>query len=320
MIHRMDDFASAAMLRVLAAGLAALGLPRPPVPAAGAGARVALADKRSLVAQAAAQAGLAGLLRLGQGLHTLQGDPLHRAFASSPTPQALLRRWSRLERYVHSRHRVVRLADDAHSARLAHRSLKAGAPPLPAEDLVVLGLLVALLQSAGVQGIEARAGQAAAWPTPDERALQAAAATGDTAVWTLRWQPAAGPARPHATASDQEPATFDWPRDWPALARTTATLLAADPMRAWTVAELAREAGLAPRSYQRALAAAGLGHRELAAEARCRRAAAWLVAGEAPLAEIGFVCGWADQAHFTRQFAQRVGLTPGQYREAFAGA
>ncbi len=311
----MNDFASAAMLRVLAAGLAALGLPRPAVPPVGAGARVALADKRALVAQAAAQAGWSGLVRLGQGLHTMPGDPLHRALATAPTPAALLQRWLRLERYVHSRHRCVLRALEVDGAMLEHQSQKAGAPPLPAEDLVVLGVLVALLQSAGVAQVQALAGGAAAWPQPDEAALQAAAAAGCTAVWTLRWQPATAPAPPRGPQPDP---IDDWPADWPGVARAAAASLAADPMQPGTLHDLARHAGMAPRSYQRALAAAGLSHRELVAEARCRRAAAWLVGGGMALAEIGFLCGWADQAHFTRQFARRVGLTPGQYREAFA--
>jgi AraC-like DNA-binding protein len=33
-----------------------------------------------------------------------------------------------------------------------------------------------------------------------------------------------------------------------------------------------------------------------------------------PLAEIAFDCGFSDQAHFTRHFKARTGLTPGQYR------
>ena len=38
----------------------------------------------------------------------------------------------------------------------------------------------------------------------------------------------------------------------------------------------------------------------------------------APLAEVGFLCGYADQAHFTREFRRRVGLPPERYRRAFA--
>ncbi len=35
-------------------------------------------------------------------------------------------------------------------------------------------------------------------------------------------------------------------------------------------------------------------------------------------AEVAYLCGFADQAHFTRQFKQHTAMTPGLYRDAFA--
>lgn len=48
---------------------------------------------------------------------------------------------------------------------------------------------------------------------------------------------------------------------------------------------------------------------------RVRAARALLRAGWAP-AEVALECGFADQAHFTRHFKARTGVTPGQYRAA----
>lgn len=47
--------------------------------------------------------------------------------------------------------------------------------------------------------------------------------------------------------------------------------------------------------------------------ARARRALRAL-ATEAPLAEVAFLAGYADQAHLTRSFAARFGLPPGRFR------
>lgn len=55
----------------------------------------------------------------------------------------------------------------------------------------------------------------------------------------------------------------------------------------------------------------------LAAQARVRHAAWQLIETGLSLAEIGFLCGYADQAHFTRDFGRRVGLSPERYRVAF---
>lgn len=48
---------------------------------------------------------------------------------------------------------------------------------------------------------------------------------------------------------------------------------------------------------------------------RIRRARRLLRAGAAPV-DVALECGFADQAHFTRHFKARTGLTPGQYRAA----
>jgi AraC-like DNA-binding protein len=46
---------------------------------------------------------------------------------------------------------------------------------------------------------------------------------------------------------------------------------------------------------------------------RVREARKLLRAGQAP-ADVAIQCGFADQAHFTRHFKARTGVTPGQYR------
>lgn len=48
---------------------------------------------------------------------------------------------------------------------------------------------------------------------------------------------------------------------------------------------------------------------------RIRQARAMLVLGR-PIAEVALECGFADQAHFTRHFKARTGVTPGQFRQA----
>ncbi|WP_231557856.1 helix-turn-helix domain-containing protein, partial [Aeromonas taiwanensis] len=37
-----------------------------------------------------------------------------------------------------------------------------------------------------------------------------------------------------------------------------------------------------------------------------------------PLADVALASGFADQAHFQRQFKRRVAATPGQYRAGLA--
>jgi AraC-like DNA-binding protein len=308
----MADFASAAMLQILAAGLRGAGLQAPPLPAE-RGTLVALAAKRALVESAVRQGGLALLPLLGRGVRLLPRGPLHQALLVAPSGAELITRWQRLERYIHSRHRVLRLEAGTTTVLLEHRSLQPGEPPLAAEDLVVLGVLSALLELIGAQAVQAEAGGAPAYPAPDAAALQQAAKRGSTSRWALRWVMPAPAQRAEAASG---PANSPAPDPGP-IGQALA-LIKTDLMAAWPVATLAGRLGLSTRSWQRQLAAAGLGQAALLQRARCEAAAAALVSGDTSLAELGFACGFADQAHFTRRFRAHVGLTPGRYREAFA--
>ena len=104
---------------------------------------------------------------------------------------------------------------------------------------------------------------------------------------------------------------------WPPLAHQIARRVLHDPAGEHSVQALARSQGQASRTLQRHLAAHGLSCRTIATEARTRSAAQWLLDTSHGIAEIGFACGFADQPHFTREFARQVGMTPARYRQAF---
>jgi AraC-like DNA-binding protein len=294
----MDDFASAAMMRIVRAGLQRQGLAAPPLPPAQRG-RVALPDKRTQL-QALWQAHGPGVIaRLGEAVHGLHDDPMLTAFGAADGPVDLLERWQRLERFVHSRHRVQVQASGPDRLRWQHVSLRRAAPPEAAEDLLVAGLLLALAQRVGVRGLRARpvgtrdwlfqdGWHARPWPT----ALHA--------LHTWEWQWESGRAMPVPT-----PAT------------APLALLQADPARGWTLSRLAQALHTAPRTLQRTLAREGHSFSRLLAQARLNHAAHRLADSDAPLAEVGYLSGYADQPHFTRQFHAHTGLTPAQYRAQF---
>lgn len=53
--------------------------------------------------------------------------------------------------------------------------------------------------------------------------------------------------------------------------------------------------------------------------ARMRVATQYLSEGQVGLAEIGFCCGYADQAHFQRDFLRAANVTPGVFRTLARG-
>lgn len=306
----MSDFASAVMVRILAAGMRLHGLAPPAFPAAGA--HVTLAHKRALVASALAQGGWACLPLLGQGVAAIRGDPVHQALAACTTAAGFLERWCRLERYIHSRHRIRFEPEAGGGLRVSHVSLQPAEPPSPAESLVVLGVLAAAMQETGLQQVSVAIGGTPVYPQADATALESLVATGQTARWHFSWGETSRPAHGQPGTVPVEDILTG-----PVLALELGRLVLTDLMQVPPLAQAARQLGMAPRSLQRQLASGGWSYSSVVTEARCRAAAWHLMRSAEGMAGTGFVCGFSDQAHFTRVFRQRVGVPPARYRQEF---
>lgn len=309
------------MLRVMGQGLKALGLSMDPLPSLRAvkeSAWVELDEKRRIVMWTVAQAGHACLPLLGRGLHALSHEPTHAALAAARSPEDLLMRWQRLERYIHSSHRVAFSAPESHSVVLQHRPREGHAPPLPEESLVVLGVLAALLEAVGASEVDVIMGTVQVYPAADAARLQNLVKQGAAHTWTMRWRAftAKAPATTAQAFGETLPQGLKLP-NWPPSAKQAAAHILLDLMHPPSMAETAIALGLPVRSMQRALAAAGLSYTSIVAQCRVLAASRCLLQVPMPLAEVGFLCGFSDQPHFTRAFRQQVGVTPARYRQEF---
>lgn len=323
----MSDFASAAMVRVLLKGMESLGLDTSVVNLAAVkgDAQVPLDLKRQLVGSAVAQAGLSCLLKLGRGTGLNADDPTHRALLSATDAASLIDRWCRLETYVHSRHRIELVTLNAAGVTLVHRSLTPGEAPHAFEDLVVVGVLAALLEAIGLVDVSAEIAGKAVYPATAESDLRQLVQNSQTGTWRIRWNPhgapsaATGSGAAPANLSALVPASLCDSLPWPETARRCAVILLGDVLQRRTLTDMAHRLGTSPRSLQRTLTAAGLSYSFITSEVRLRAAAWWLLESSLPIAEAGFVSGYSDQSHFTREFKRKIGLTPGIYRQSFVG-
>ncbi len=119
-----------------------------------------------------------------------------------------------------------------------------------------------------------------------------------------------------------EPAN-DVPREAPRDTQIDRALAAmnADPRRRWTVAELARIAGLSRAAFARRFAkACGVGPVQHLIERRLQLAADQLLTSDASLAEIADAVGYATEFAFSKAFKRRFGLAPGRFRQMPARA
>ncbi|MFM5034581.1 MULTISPECIES: AraC family transcriptional regulator [Aeromonas] len=93
-----------------------------------------------------------------------------------------------------------------------------------------------------------------------------------------------------------------------------AELMQDDSASPLSLAELSAVAGLTPSHFVRAFSHHyGMTPHAYLLDRRIRHARTLLRQGQ-PLVEVALASGFADQAHFQRQFKRRVAATPGQYR------
>ncbi len=257
----MEDFASSAMMRLVKAGLARqrLGLGELACSASATfrGAHTSIDKKRSILAEVLAVAGPLAILKIGEAADEMPEEPVHLALRAARDTHDLISRWQRLERFVHSRHRIVIDQSEDNRLALRHVSERADQPPRAEEDLLVFGVIVALMCSIGAKGLRAKMRNSKAWQFDD--GWQSTVLSEDTAAWEITWSSVAP--SPYRTQPDQAPA------------EALRNLLRSDLIRRWTIDDAARELGLSSRSLQRA--ASSIVHRRIRSlRSKVRRASA----------------------------------------------
>lgn len=289
------------MMRILALGLKQEGI-EIDVPAS-SGARVPIPRKRKVLDEVLTRLGPVSLLRVSDAVRKLPPEPLAQALLKAETVPDLHRRWTRMEAFTHGRHRMQFKAKASGTYVLCHYARSGSELPSQAETLLVVGVLTNLMEMVSKATVDVATEDGQVWRQKGTWYPPAVAEKDRTVVVKVR-EAATGQKRSADSNADTEDAT----------ARIR-TLLAADPLRKWRLGDVAGELCLSQRSLQRQLAQQGTNFSRLVAEARLQCAAQFLC--EEPgmgLAEVGFLSGYSDQAHFTRSFSQLVGLSPQVYR------
>ena len=296
------DFASAAMMRLVAAGLSRQGISIP-VPSSSS-AHVSLGDKRDVLGAVLVQHGPLAILKITDAAPLMAPEPVVQALTRATDIPDLMDRWHRLERLSHGQHTVDAVQLGADSFRLTHRARDHGPPPRPAENLLVLGLLTILAEMTGSTDVTMKTDAGAVWRS--EGKWHDPGTTQGIGSAVLKAAPASRTVEVHGNSPEIDLGTLLRGR------------LVADPMRRWTLANLAAETSTSPRTLQRRLTERSTSFSRLVTDARIEVAATHLCKANGPaLAEIAFIAGFADQAHFARTFSRTVGTTPSSYRADF---
>ena len=296
------DFASAAMMRLIVAGLSRQGIsiPLPISPTA----HVPLGDKRDVLGAVLTRYGPLAILKINDAAPLMAPEPVVQALTRATDMSDLLDRWHRLERFSHGRHTVDAEQLGADSFRLTHRAREHGQPPTLAESLLVLGLLTILAEMTRSAEVTLKTSVGEVWRSQGKWHEPRATEGCGSVILTA--------AALHKTEEIQD----DIPET--ELMSRLREHLVADPARRWTLANLACKTGASPRTLQRRLTERSTSFSRLVKDARIEVAATHLCTTNGPtLAEIAFIAGFADQAHFARSFSRAVGTTPSGYRADF---
>lgn len=263
---------------------------------------VAGLDKTATLRAVMDAGGWRAVVDVGRAVRELTWHPVIRALVASSDPKAVVERWMRLERFGHTRNRTE-LVDDALTIR--HFALDGGSIA-EVNDLFIWGVLIGLLEAAGVDAIEA-AIVSEAEPFVvfgDERASTSSALPARTEVLLLRGRARADVALAQEGRTDSR-----------ALRQRLAALVERDLLERWTIADAARTLAVSVRTLQRALREEGTTFSEVVQRTRVESAEGMMSDERLELTDIAFCVGFSDQAHFTRTFRRYYEIPPSAFRD-----
>ncbi|TDH37871.1 AraC family transcriptional regulator [Pseudohoeflea suaedae] len=256
--------------------------------------------KRELVGRIIELHGPHLLFRVGDDLAAFADSPILQVFLRSPDALVLAEKWMRLERFHHASNRTHIVASPTSWVCTRYASER---KPGFGENCVIAGFFIGLLKLVGAGGVVLEAGgRVVDVGSADDWSRQ-----NDFSGFTLRW-------------ADFVPVQDDGARDDRSVVAGSVlerlqSLVAEDVARGWRIADAANRLALSPRSLQRHLSSRNRSFSSVVRQARVAEAARLLCSTRLALAEIAFCCGYADQAHFQRDFRRVTNITPKIHRD-----
>lgn len=305
--QQQDGFSNAALVSLVAQTLynisPSLLLPNFKVPDAFSTMVFPAAQKRELLDYAYQRGGALAILTIGKKIGALKKFPIGQILIRSSSSDVLAQKWMRLEKYNHATHRLA-IGCGKSQEWECKRYWTNNIPATAAENILICGLICGLLSFIGKQSINGTIGDFRFnWPV--EPILQSSI-LGDTTKWRLFWRES------FLKYEDPEQLPLS---DGKSLSCQVQNLLAQDVGRNWYIDEVGETLAKSKRSLQRQIADEGHTFSSIVRQVRAEQATNLLLNTEFSLAEIGFCCGYSDQAHFQRDFKRSTNMAPKIFRK-----
>ncbi|WP_448547470.1 helix-turn-helix domain-containing protein [Thalassotalea fusca] len=277
-------------------------------------AYIPINQKQELLGRIVRELGNSSLLKQGAGIRKLSEDPCIQALTYQATPQKLMMRWQRLERYIHSVHHVDAQFLSDNSVQLTHMSKDVNSPPSLHESLAVIGVIANLLRFIGASDLTISV-EKTGMPVTDDYIDNL---TISPTSWYINWgvfETHEIPAPMCTTVDDTQEFNFIPPDYWTDKVKDTANAIIKEDLFTPRITRVVGLLNTSERSLQRKLKECGVTFSYLVQQVRVQMAVYYLINKKMPLSEAGFLCGFTDQAHFCKQFKAIVGVSPLAYQK-----
>jgi AraC-like DNA-binding protein len=303
----MNNFASRMMMNILTKSAFEQGIQPDDLQRGSsddyASALIPIDQKRDLLDDIVSKAGAYFLLQQDAGVDYYKNNPCLSALLYKATPEYLIQRWQRLERYIHSEHYIHIISSTSNSFIVEHKSQN-NTPPTLAEDMAVMGVLKSLLKQSGAVQVQLDAVAGS---------LILADGSVKPCAWHFQWQRLLMVQQENSllpnTAVEQLYASF------PSELQHVARAIGFDDLFSPRLQQIASRLHLSSRSLQRKLLQHGATFSKLVQRNRLLKSSYYLLQSDVPLPEIGFLSGFSDQPHFCRVFKENIGMSPQVYRQ-----
>ncbi len=281
--------------------------------------------KRELLKTLLEKAGAIALLSLGQAIDTIEYDPVWYYALRSRTPKVLFDKWNRFERYAHSTNRVRIEKQSDCSASFTRYGIEGYQPSIP-ENLLICGVMIALLEAIGCQSLECyMPDKNGEWHKVREKHQFTLHTDNPVSIYNLdtsRWLISWHKIMPRKIDNDNIQKEFDFELPPITLLQNQDKVkkitqhVANDISRVWKIEDVAWEMGYSIRSLQRLLTMSDLSFSKLIRLIRIQFACKMLSQKKNSLTSIAFCLGFSDSAHFSRDFKASMGMSPSAYRKS----
>ena len=284
-----------------------------------AGTVVTSAKLRSIMLTLEEANGPAVLVRLGRHLAAKEQAPILTMLRHVATPGMIADRWRRLEGYSHARARSD--YEVTGKSMTFHRGVVRGQPPARVENLLLHGFLIGLLEAVGADFIDSTilpSHGPAVSVMRNGRLIEKFKFNGRGLRFRITW-------KSFEPVSSSYPFMANMPGTAPSISaqrpivQQLCTILEQDIGRSWTIDDVAAALDTSGRTLQRRLQYANSRFSDLLRLVRVREACRLLCGTTLSVGEIGFWCGFTDNAHFSRDFRRLASMPPSVYREASYG-